>query len=230
MALETRWFLTTLARLSKTPKWRGNQSRGFLPGFLEFLDPAVDPIGQAGSWFGIMTAPAVGFALGAITIDDSVHSAAKISALWNKLESAPDSKVFDTRASLTSRESAWGRRDSFAAALENRLIDVARFRNPLKDLAHHYREVARTLTLYQALGRHFHPLSLTARLEALEPVGLLALVAHLEEIGFPQAKLPKSTMTFKNFYRDALADPWTDFGIDSGAWHLGHPSANLMKQ
>lgn len=229
MALETRWFLTTLSRLSQIPKWKMNQSRGFLPGFLEFLDPAVDPIGKAGSWFGIMTAPGVGFALGAITIDNEKHSPAEISALWGKLEAAPDSRVFDMRASLTTRESAWARRDSFATELEGRLIDVGRFRNPTKDLAHHLREVARTLTLYQALGRHFHPLDLTAQFSALAPVGLLALVEHLEEIGFPPAKLPNSTTTFKNFYRAALADPWTDFGIDSGAWHLAHPSANLKK-
>lgn len=230
MALVTRWFLTTLSRLSQVPKWKRRQTRGFLPGFLEDLDPLEDPIGKAGTWFGLMTAPGVGFALGAITIDKEKHSASKISQLWSKLQAAPDSRVFDMRAELESLESAWARRDKFASFLEGRLVDVVRFRDPTKDLAHHYREVARTLTFYQALGRHFHPVDLDAAVGLLATVGRTALRDHLEELGFPRAKLPNPAMTFRQFYRGALEDPWADFGIDSGAWHLGHPSANLQKK
>lgn len=229
MALETRWFLTTLSRLSKVPKWKRRQTRGFLPGFLEDLDPNVDPLGQAGSWFGIMTAPGVGFALGAITIDQEKHAASKISQLWSKLKAAPDSRVFDMRASLTTLESAWARRDKFASMLGDRLVDVGRFRDPTKDLVHHLREVARALTFYQGLGRHFHPIDLDAQTATLAPVGRTALRDYLEEIGFPKGKLPNPTTTFRQFYTAALEDPWADFGIDSGAWHLGHPQANLKK-
>ena len=230
MATETRWFVSRIGRLSQNNKWRRNPAaKGFLPGFLEFLDPA-DGLGKPGSWFAHTPAMGVGIGLGAITWDTDTFSRTAIDKVWSKLALAPDLRVFDARTRLSSLEGTWSRRAAFAGILQSRLIDPARFRDPKKDLAHHYRELARTLLFYGFLGRHFHPVDLDLQLSTLTAAGRQALTDHLEEAGFPTAKIPPKTTTFRTFYRAALASSFADFGLDSGAWHLGHPKANLAKR
>jgi hypothetical protein len=230
MATETRWFVTRIGRVSKTPKWKKAHPRGFLPAFLEYLDPVSDPIAKPGTWFARAPAAAVGLAIAAITIDTAEYTKARRDRMWDKLDAAPDARVFQAGANLSSLEETWSRRDGFAAILQSRLIDGARFRDPKKDIDHHLREVARTLMFYGSLGRHFHPLDLDAKISTLSDPGRNALAEHLEEIGFPTVKLPAKTASFRQFYRIALADGFSDFGLDAGTWHLGHPSAHLKKR
>lgn len=229
MATETRWFATRIARLSNNPKWRQGNRRGFLPALLEPLEPAGG-LGQPGTWFAHAPAMAAGLTIAAITWDTEKHPPGRRNAVWAKLKAAPDQRVFDVRDSLSTLEGAWTRRDLFAGILQSSLVDVPRFRNATKDIGHHFRELARALIFYGFLGRHFYPVALDATIDTIEKPGRDAMAEHLEEHGFPGAKLPAKTDTFRAFYRVALADAWADFGLDSGAWHLGHPNAHLRKQ
>ena len=220
--MDIRWYLCRVARASQVI---GGPARGFVPSFWEFVTS------QTGMTTGNLPVHGCGLALAAISLDERVMSRTDRTAVWSALEVAPDIRVFDIRETMSSLSSSWPRRGSLFAALEVNLIDTgARMSDPGVDIRQVFREIARTLMFYRFLGRAFYPLHLDQQLNVISNPGLKAMGDQMVEHGWPSAKIPNATVTFRDFYRAALNDPLTDYGIDSGKFHLGLKEANLGGQ
>lgn len=223
MVIETQWFVTRLARASQTPKAPVSPGRrGYVPAIWEAID------NRAGMWTGMVPVHAARLAITAVSYDTAVVDSATRSAEFGKLQALDDDRVFDMRDTLGQKASAWARDSSFQALLEGGLVDTTRFKNPTRSIRFHLRELARTLLFYQFLGRHFYPLPLDAKFADMALSAWMALGEHLEEFGFPAAKIPNRVATFKAFYRTALSEPSAGKAWHFGdGFHLGHPDAHL---
>lgn len=225
MVTETRWFLCKLAFASMV-SWHPT-SAGYLPGVAPDI-PLTGGQPPAGMILAHVPAHVLGLSLCAVTFDKAIANQADIDATWNALELAPDARVFDMRENLDRPQNAWARSAAFEARLESKLIDIGRFQGPTRTIRAYLREVARTLLFYRFLGRFHWPVALDQTLAVVDAVGLEALRNHLAEHGFPLAKLPRATTTFRSFFRLALADPFASYGLeDVGGFRLGHVDAHL---
>ncbi len=232
--LETRWFVTTLERLSTLAVFLGK--RGMGPGLFHHFDPAnvtaFDPAtGQSlgGNWVGHLPGHTNGTSVVAVTLDHDLLAPGVIVAAWSDLETAPDAVVFDMRAGMSTPGNSWARFGSFGARLTGRQLDYGRFQDPPRSIRHHIRETCRTLMFLNLLGRHSHALDLDERFSRIPQHGRTAMGDHLVEQGLPSALVPNPGTTLRDGYRAILADAWTEdrWGFLDGRFHLGHPTANL---
>ena len=224
MGKSTRWFFCKLSRASTMPAWGGK--RGFAPAAF-----AHASLIRPGVWTGNLPVQAGGGAIMAVTVDDTLLTLAEVAALWAGLESAPDAQVFDLRADISSPNSAWTRKTAFLAALENRLVDTGgRMNQGGKSIRHLVRELARTMMFQRFLGRLMPQAPMDAKLsEAMPAVTRVQLLELLEEGGYPTNKLPNANANLRAFYRTAMSEPFTDYGLEAGDFHLGHKTANLKR-
>ena len=223
--IETDWFLLKTARASQVEPTKSAGKVGIVAALWEFV--TYEP----GLWFGWQPVEGIGAGLGALTFDNTVVAPAKVAQIKAALVAAPDPKVFDMRTPIGGQAGGWQRKASFFTSLESRLVDTGgKLSSAGKTVRYLLREVLRTCAFYRFLGRNFHPLPLSAKLEALSEAGRQALADHLVEHGYPSAKVPNKTKTFRQFYREALEDPLTDFGLEAGSFHLGRREANLKRE
>ena len=224
MNLRTEWYLLKTARASQVEPTKSAGKTGIVAALWGVI--TYEP----GLWFGWQPVEGIGAGLGALTIDTDIAGVVKAQQIKDALKGAPDPTVFDMREPVTGPAANWQRRTAFFTSLESRLIDTGgKLSSSGKTVRYLLREVLRTCAFYRFLGRNFHPLPLSAKLEALSAAGRQALADHLVEHGYPSAKVPDKTKTFRQFYREALEDPLTDFGLDAGHFHLGRHEANLKR-
>jgi len=223
MVVETQWFVARMARASLTPKAPvAPGRRGYVPAIWEAIE------NRSGMWTGALPVQTAQIALVAVSYDTSIVDSATRASEWSKLQALSDARVFDLRDSIGKPAGSWSRDASFAARLDESLVDTPRFRNSTRTIRFHLRELARELLLKQFLGRHFYPLSLDSKFTEIAEVAWLALAEHLEEFGFPVQKIPNKQSTFRSFYRAAMLEPSAGKPWQFGAgFHLGHPEANL---
>lgn len=215
MSLHTRWYL------SQTVRRPTAAVRGFASAIWNYIPKRL------GQWTGHSPVTALGLGLTAVTYDDAILDPSLIAADFALLDAAPDSAVFPLPASLDDDAGTWNRKDALLTAMEASLIDTGRLVLTGKRTRYLAQELARSLLLYQALGRAFVPLPLDRPLSDLPVFARRMLRDILEEHGWPAAKLPDPSTTFRTAYRTLMADPRADFGISSGKFHLGRPEANL---
>lgn len=218
MSLHSRWYLSSFARLSTLA---GDGRRGFAAAALKHIPRRV------GQWTGFLQVPGIGGGVFAVTYDDAIVDPTAIAADFAALRAAPDAEVFDLREALATSGTTWARRAEFLTAVDERLVDVQRLADPAKPVRYFLQETARTLLLYQRLGPFFFPAPLDAQLGLLPRVSRFAMFDQLAEAGFPSAKMPTATTTFRAAYRAFLEDPFADFGIASGEFHLGRRETHL---
>lgn len=220
--ISTQWYLCRLARASQTSGFSSHQKRGFVPSFWEFISHIPGLI------TGNAPVHATGLTLAAISFDEALTTPPQRKAILDALEAAPDARVFDIRESIGGGNSTWLRKTGFFSALESGLIDTGgRMQAGGKSIRYLFRELARTLLFYQSLGPAFYPLPLDSKLDAIAKPGRDSLADVLVERGFPSARIPNPNVSFRTFYRVAMNEPFADFGIESGRFHLGHRDANL---
>jgi len=225
MALETRWFLSKLGQASKMPEWGGK--RGFAPVAFNHAK-----LLQVGVWTGNLPVFASGSSLIAVTVDDALLAPAEVAKVWLGLKQAPDAEVFDMRTGMSTKANAWSRKAAFLAKLEEHLVDTGGKMNAANNSVRGLvRELARTMMFQRLLGRLMPQASMDAKLvDAMPKVSVDQMLLLLEERGFPTNKMPNRNANLRAFYRTALAEPFTDFGLESGTFHLGRKEANLKKQ
>ncbi len=220
--ISTQWYLCRLARASQTSGFSSHQKRGFVPSFWEFISHIPGLI------TGNVPVHATGLTLTAISLDHGLTTPIQRKAIFDALEAAPDARVFDIRESIGNGNGAWIRKSGLLATLENGLIDTGgRMQTGGKTIRYLFQELARTLLFYQSLGPAFYPLPLDSKLDEIAKPGRDSLADVLVERGFPSAKVPNPNVSFRTFYRVAMNEPFADFGIESGGFHLGHRDANL---
>lgn len=181
---------------------------------------------RVGQWIGFAACTATRVGICAVTYDDAIVDPAAIAADFAALRAAPVAEVFDPQASLDDAVNTWARRGAMETALESSLIDTARLDAAGKKVRYVFQEVARTLLVYQRLGRLFLPIALDSQVNVIAAPARAAFADILTEHGWG-SKIPAPTSTLRAAYRALIEDPLADFGINSGRWHLGRPEANL---